>query len=92
MDYAYVLVDEPAYAGMPCTRDAEGKLDWTIPTNRAPGSKNWDGNTRRKAWWEGKATSLGIPVEGKWISRVAKQIHPWGWKPCQTCGRWMRLS
>jgi Alw26I/Eco31I/Esp3I family type II restriction endonuclease len=92
LEYAYALVDEPTYAGMPCTRDDEGKLDWIIPTNRGPGSKNWDGNARRKKWWETKARSVGIPIEGKWISKTAKQIHPWGWKPCQTCGRWMRLS
>lgn len=90
--YAYALVEEPAYAGMPATRDDQGKLDWTIPSNRSPGGKNWDGNTRRKAWWEAKAHEVGIPVDGKWISQVAKSIHPWGWKPCQTCGRWMRLS
>ena len=77
---------------MPCTRDADGKLDWTIPTNRSPGSKNWDGNAQRRAWWVTKAREVGIPIEGKWISQVAKAIHPWGWKPCQTCGRWMRLS
>jgi Alw26I/Eco31I/Esp3I family type II restriction endonuclease len=92
LEYAYALVEQPAYAGMPCTRDDEGKLDWTIPTGRSPGSKNWDGNARRKAWWANEATKLGIPIEEKWISRVAKRIHPWGWKPCQTCGRWMRLS
>lgn len=92
LEYAYALVDEPAYAGMPATRDARGKLDWIIPSNRSPGSKNWDGNARRRAWWEAKAREIGIPVDGKWISQVAKAIHPWGWKPCQTCGRWMRLS
>jgi len=92
LEYAYALVEEPAYRGMPCTRDGEGKLDWIIPSNRSPGSKNWDGNARRRAWWAEKATEVGVPVEGKWISRVAKSIHPWGWKPCQTCGRWMRLS
>lgn len=92
LEYAYALVEQPAYAGMPCTRDDEGKLDWTIPTGRSPGSKNWDGNAQRKTWWKGKAHEVGIEVEGKWISQVAKRIHPWGWKPCQTCGRWMRLS
>jgi Alw26I/Eco31I/Esp3I family type II restriction endonuclease len=92
LEYAYTLVEQHAYFGMPCTRDDEGKLDWTIPTGRSPGSKNWDGNVRRRAWWEAKARGLGIPIEGKWISQAAKRIHPWGWKPCQTCGRWMRLS
>lgn len=92
LEYAYALVEEPEYRGMPCTRDDEGKLDWSIPTGRSPGSKNWDGNARRKEWWEAKARAVGIPVHGHWISQVAKRIHPWGWKPCQTCGRWMRLS
>jgi Alw26I/Eco31I/Esp3I family type II restriction endonuclease len=90
--YAYALVEKPPYDGMPATRADRSKLDWTIPSNRSPGSKNWDGNKRRKAWWEAKAREIGIPVEGRWISQVAKTIHPWGWKPCQTCGRWMRLS
>lgn len=92
LGYAYALVEQPAYERMPCTRDDEGKLDWTIPSNRTPGSKNWDGNAQRKRWWEAKARELGIAVQGKWISQVAKRIHPWGWKPCQTCGRWMRLT
>lgn len=77
---------------MPCTVDDEGKVDWIIPSNRKPGSKNWDGNARRRAWWETKAREIGVPVTGKWISQVAKRIHPWGWKPCQTCGRWMRIT
>jgi Alw26I/Eco31I/Esp3I family type II restriction endonuclease len=90
--YAYALVEQPPYRGMPCTIDDDGKIDWTIPTGRTPGSKNWDGNARRRVWWEGEAQALGIPVQGKWISQTARRIHPWGWKPCQTCGRWMRLS
>ena len=77
---------------MPATKDRTGKIDWTIPTGRSPGSKNWDGNKRRKEWWELKARELGIAIHGKWISKAAKTLHPWGWKPCQTCGRWMRLS
>jgi Alw26I/Eco31I/Esp3I family type II restriction endonuclease len=90
--YAYAIVQHDAYQGMPCTTDESGKLDWTIPSNRSPGSKNWDGNARRREWWAAKARELGMATDGKWISRVAKRIHPWGWKPCQTCGRWMRIA
>jgi Alw26I/Eco31I/Esp3I family type II restriction endonuclease len=90
--YAYAIVQDPAYRDMPCTTDADGKLDWIIPSNRRPGSKNWDGNDRRRKWWAERARAIGVPTEGKWISRVAKTIHPWGWKPCQPCGRWMRIS
>jgi Alw26I/Eco31I/Esp3I family type II restriction endonuclease len=92
LQYAYVIVDDPAYAGLPCTTDDQGKVDWTIPSNRSPGGKNWDGNDRRRKWWAERAADLGIPSERKWISRVAKTIHPWGWKPCQPCGRWMRIT
>lgn len=92
MRYAYAIVAHGAYEGMPCTTDSEGKVDWTIPSNRVPGSKNWDGNQRRRAWWAAKAEELGVPTEDHWISKVARTIHPWGWKPCQTCGRWMRIS
>jgi hypothetical protein len=90
--YAYAVVEDDAYAGMPCTTDDNGKLDWIIPSGRAPGSKNWDGNSRRREWWSARARDLGMPTEGKWISGVAKRIHPWRWKPCQTCGRWMRTT
>jgi Alw26I/Eco31I/Esp3I family type II restriction endonuclease len=90
--YAYAIVAQDAYLGMPCALDSEGKVDWTIPSNRAPGSKNWDGRPRRHAWWAAKAREVGVPTEDHWISKVARRIHPWGWKPCQTCGRWMRIS
>jgi Alw26I/Eco31I/Esp3I family type II restriction endonuclease len=90
--YAYAVVEHDAYRGMPCTTDPTGKVDWTIPSNRSPGSKNWNGNARRRKWWAAKAKVLGMSSEGRWISDVAKRIHPWGWKPCQTCGRWMRIS
>lgn len=88
----YRIVDHPNYAGMPCTVDDEGKIDWTIPSNRSKGSKNWDGNARRREWWREKAASEGIPDEGEWLSKTAKRIHPFGEKPCQTCGRVMKLS
>ena len=86
VDYMYKIVEHPNYAGMPGATDAEGKIDWTIPSNRKPGSKNWNGNSQRRSWWKHKALSLGIPVEGKWLSITAKKIHPFGEKPCQTCG------
>jgi Alw26I/Eco31I/Esp3I family type II restriction endonuclease len=82
----YKIIEHPNYLGMPGARDDEGKIDWTIPSNRKPGSKNWDGNSLRRIWWRDKAMSLGIPIEGKWLSKTAKAIHPFGRKPCQTCG------
>lgn len=92
IEYMGSIVDHPNYAGMPCTRDDDGKIDWTIPSNRPRGSKNWDGNVRRREWWRQKADEMGIPQEGHWLSRTAKAIHPFGRKPCQTCGRILELA
>lgn len=87
VEYMYEIVAHPSYQGMPGATDHEGKIDWTIPSNRKPGSKNWNGNSLRREWWKSKALSLGIPIEGKWLSTTAKRIHPFGKKPCQTCGQ-----
>lgn len=92
VEYMDQIVDHPNYAGMPCTRDEEGKIDWVIPSNRPVGSKNWDGNARRRAWWREQAVLLGIPLDGTWISKTARRLHPFGEKPCQTCGRVMMLA
>lgn len=92
VEYMYRILEHPAYARMPCTVDDAGKIDWTIPSNRPRGSKNWDGNARRRDWWRAKAREIGVPFEGKWLSRTAKAIHPFGEKPCQTCGRVMRIA
>jgi len=87
-----MIVDHPNYAGMPCTRDDSGKIDWTIPSNRSKGSKNWNGNTLRRDWWRQQAIGLGIALQGNWLSKTARRLHPTGEKPCQICGRLMTLS
>lgn len=92
LEYMYDIVEHPNFAGMPCTVDDDGKIDWTIPSNRTRGSKNWDGNSRRREWWREKAKELGIATKGKWLSKTAKSIHPTGKKPCQICGRVMELA
>lgn len=92
VEYMYQIVGHPNYYGMPGATDDEGKIDWTIPSNRKPGSKNWDGNSLRRLWWREKAVSLGIPTEGKWLSTTAKRIHPFGKKPCQTCGQFAEIA
>lgn len=86
-----LIVDHPAYTDMPCTRDEAGKIDWSIPSNRKEGSKNWNGNARRREWWREQARAREIALVGNWLSTTAKRIHPLQKKPCQTCGRWMDL-
>lgn len=90
--YMYKIVEHPHYAGIPGAKDSQGKIDWIIPSNRKPGSKNWDCNALRKKWWAQTAAQHQIPLTGKWMSRVAKAIHPFKSKPCQTCGRVMSLE
>lgn len=92
LEYMDQIVDHPNYAGLPCTRDDEGKIDWTIPSNRTPGSKNWDGNSQRREWWRSKAGAIGLSTHGHWLSQTARTIHPFKKKPCQTCGRWMSVE
>lgn len=92
IQYMESIVQHPEYAGMPCVYTADGTgYDWTIPSFRAEGSNNWDGNQKRREWWRVKADELGIEQSGKWISKVAKAIHP-GKKPCQVCGREMFIA
>jgi Alw26I/Eco31I/Esp3I family type II restriction endonuclease len=88
----YRIVEDRAYAGMPCTTDDEGKIDWSIPSNRKSGSKNWNGNALRREWWRKRALIEGTADEANWLSATAKKIHPLKKKPCQTCGRWMSLA
>lgn len=92
IEYMDCIVSNQNYEGMPCVFKADGaEYDWTIPSFRAEGSQNWDGNHQRRAWWRAKADQLGIEQSGKWISKVAKTIHP-GVKPCQVCGREMLIA
>ncbi len=42
---------------------------------------------RREIWWEKKAKELDITIQGKWISKTAKENHPSKIKVCQVCGK-----
>jgi Alw26I/Eco31I/Esp3I family type II restriction endonuclease len=43
-------------------------------------------------WWIEKAREIGINTnEDKWISKVAKTIHPTKLHPCKVCGRVMDI-
>lgn len=89
--YMLKIVKSPAFKGMPNAIDETGQVRWNAPSNRPPG--RWqDLRDRRLKWWESKAKEIGIPTKGEWISKVAKAIHPFKEKPCQTCGRVMSLE
>ena len=89
--YMYAIVSHPNYQGMPWSIDDKGKIRWDAPSHRPPGGKWSNLHDERLEWWKKKAVEVGIPLEGKWISKTAKEIHPFKRKPCQTCGREMSL-
>lgn len=85
------IVAHKNYLGLPDAIDDQGQIRWNAPSNRPPG-KWQDLRDRRLNWWRQKATELKISITGEWISKVAKAIHPFKEKPCQTCGRVMSLD
>ncbi len=89
--YMEFIVNHPAYSGMPDAYYEPGRIQWEAPSNRVTGQFR-DTHARRRKWWANKAASLGISTSSdKWISRVAKLIHPTGRKPCKICGRELEL-
>jgi Alw26I/Eco31I/Esp3I family type II restriction endonuclease len=92
-DYAQRIVDHPNYAGMPDPIGERGEIQWEAPSNRQSG-KFRDTHHRRREWWRQKAISLGInpTSDSTWISKTAKMIHPFGSKPCKTCGKELQIA
>lgn len=86
------IVEHPNYHGMPDAVKPDGKIQWEAPSNRKGGLYK-DTHHKRREWWRRKASELGISdKEDKWISRVAKSIHPSGEKPCKRCGRMFQIA
>ena len=91
LQYEEEIVNDPAYAGMPDLRHADGTIQWEAPSNRMSGEFQFS-HDRRYQWWVQKAAEVGISTESdKWISKVAKQIHPTKLHPCKVCGRVMDI-
>lgn len=91
LEYEEEIVNHPAYAGMPDLRHDDGTIQWEAPSNRGAGKFQFSHDKRYK-WWEEKAVEVGISTEeDKWISKVAKKIHPTKQRPCKVCGRIMDI-
>lgn len=89
--YEEEIVSDPAYFGMPDLYKADGGIQWEAPSNRGAGQFQFT-HDKRLAWWKKKAEEVGISTsEDKWISKVAKLIHPTKQKPCKCCGRIMDI-
>lgn len=91
LQYEEEIVNHPAYAGMPDLRHDDGTIQWEAPSNRGAGVFQFS-HDKRYQWWVEKAAELGISTdEDKWISKVAKTIHPTKLHPCKVCGRVMDI-
>jgi len=93
LEYAQKIVSHPNYSGMPDTIGERGEIQWEAPSNRKSG-KFKDTHHRRREWWRLKALSIGIDpnTDSTWISKTAKAIHPFGIKPCKTCGKDLEIA
>lgn len=90
-EYMNAIANHPAFEGMPDAYYDDGRVQWEAPSNRT-GGKFKDSHQKRREWWANKARSLGIStLEDRWISRVAKSIHPTMKKPCKKCGHVMDI-
>ena len=91
LQYEEEIVCDPAYAGMPDLRHDDGSIQWEAPSNRGAGVFQFS-HDKRYQWWIEKAEEIGVSTnEDKWISRVAKRIHPTKQHPCKVCGRIMDI-
>ena len=76
---------------MPDLRHDDGTIQWEAPSNRGSGAFQFS-HDKRYQWWVEKAAEVGISTdEDKWISKVAKKIHPTKLHPCKVCGRVMDI-
>ncbi len=85
LKYMKFIANHPNYKGMPSPYKKDSSIRWVVA------GKSQLGQERLK-WWDKKREEIGIPKEGKWISKVAREIHPTGEKPCQVCGKVMKLD
>lgn len=84
VEYMKLIVEHPNYAGMPHPYKRDGSIRWVVTANSKVGRD-------RMGWWDNKREELNIEKLGPWRSKVAKAIHPTGEKPCQICGRVMKI-
>ena len=91
LQYEEEIVSNQAYDGMPDLRHEDGSIQWEAPSNRGAGEFQFS-HDKRYQWWVQKAAEIGISTdEDKWISKVAKRIHPTKLHPCKVCGRIMDI-
>jgi Alw26I/Eco31I/Esp3I family type II restriction endonuclease len=85
LKYMNFIVNHPNYTGMPYKYKKDGSIRWVVSGQSIIGRA-------RARWWDQKREEYNIPREGPWKSKVARMVHPTGEKPCQICGRYMKLD
>lgn len=83
--YMKFIVSHPNYKGIPFLYKENGEIRWIVARSSEKGLARWK-------WWDNKRKELGIKKDGAWISKTARAIHPTGEKPCQICGKVMKLD
>lgn len=84
-EYMKFIVNHPNYKGIPFLYKKDGEIRWIVARSSEKGLARWE-------WWDKKRKELGLPKGDAWISKVARAIHPTGEKPCQICGKVMKLD
>ncbi|MDD5696530.1 MAG: hypothetical protein PHO90_00960 [Candidatus Pacebacteria bacterium] len=84
-EYMKFIINHPNYKGMPFLYKKNGEICWIVARSSERGLARWK-------WWDKKRKELGLPKSNAWISKVARAIHPTGEKPCQICGKVMKLD
>lgn len=88
VEYMNMIVDSERYAGMPCARAENGKINWQCSSGKTTSFYRYFPD--RSRWWAEKADELGIPGTGNSDDRftiAARMIHPTGKKVCLICGQ-----
>ena len=82
--YMEWAISHENYRGLPIKSKRDGTPRWVEMGGDPIGRE-------RLKWWDQKRKELGIPKEGKWPSITARANHPTGMKPCQICGRVLKI-
>ncbi len=85
--YMEEIVSHPNYHGMPNAKSQEGRIYWQVSSGKS--TSFYKDYLARWAWWDQKATSLGIPGNGGENDRftiAARKIQPTGYRVCRLCG------
>ncbi len=85
MEYTDKIALHPNYSGMPDPRKKDGSVRWVVTGKSELGRE-------RLNWWDQKRRELGLPKKGKWQSAVSRVNHPTRDKPCQICGKVLKID